>query len=201
MEFQIVSAYENGWAWDIVDGERLVVRGSNQGSREIVVELLAQLRTPKQPDLKIKVEKAFIKGKTPEPVYNVRVYFKDDTSREIGTGMPQSKAACEADVAVLKSGALTSPEDHPKKPAKGKAAKATKASGADVATSTKQLVSRIADKSGIPKVDVQVVFDVLTRELGATLAAGEKLTLTGVGVFAMNDGAVTFKAASTLLPD
>jgi DNA-binding protein HU-beta len=45
------------------------------------------------------------------------------------------------------------------------------------------LINKISDKTGIPKVDVLVTLETMFREIKASLAAGENLYIRGFGSF------------------
>ncbi|MBS1495943.1 MAG: integration host factor subunit beta [Bacteroidetes bacterium] len=45
------------------------------------------------------------------------------------------------------------------------------------------LISKISDKTGIPKVDVLVTLETMFKEIKATLADGENLYIRGFGSF------------------
>lgn len=45
------------------------------------------------------------------------------------------------------------------------------------------LISKISDKTGIPKVDVLVTLETMFREIKGTLASGENLYIRGFGSF------------------
>jgi DNA-binding protein HU-beta len=45
------------------------------------------------------------------------------------------------------------------------------------------LINKISDKTGIPKVDVLVTLETMFKEVKATLAAGENLYVRGFGSF------------------
>ena len=45
------------------------------------------------------------------------------------------------------------------------------------------LINKIADKTGIPKVDVLVTLETMFKEIKASLAAGENLYVRGFGSF------------------
>ncbi len=45
------------------------------------------------------------------------------------------------------------------------------------------LISKISDKTGIPKVDVLVTLETMFKEIKSTLASGENLYIRGFGSF------------------
>lgn len=45
------------------------------------------------------------------------------------------------------------------------------------------LISKISDKTGIPKVDVLVTLETMFKEIKSTLSAGENLYIRGFGSF------------------
>ena len=45
------------------------------------------------------------------------------------------------------------------------------------------LINKISDKTGIPKVDVLVTLETMFREIKASLASGENLYIRGFGSF------------------
>lgn len=45
------------------------------------------------------------------------------------------------------------------------------------------LISRISDKTGIPKVDVLVTLETMFKEIKSTLSGGENLYIRGFGSF------------------
>lgn len=49
-----------------------------------------------------------------------------------------------------------------------------------------QLVQQIAQHSGVSKLDAQKTIDAFIRVASQTLAAGDKLTLTGLGTFSVS---------------
>jgi len=96
-----------------------------------------------------------------------------------------TRAACEAAVARLQSARFNP------------AHRETKTmSDRPLATNKKQLIDLIADRTGIPPVDVGVVFQELIKSIAHALANDHKVTLSELGSFSRVDGKPTFKPSS-----
>ncbi len=68
-----------------------------------------------------------------------------------------------------------------------------------VVKNRKEMIALIADKTGIPAVDVGLVIDYVGKELAVSLRAGVDVNLGELGVFKSSDGTPTFKASKVFM--
>ncbi len=50
-----------------------------------------------------------------------------------------------------------------------------------------ELVAKVSESTGIKKVDLQKALDVLINTIIATIKTGEKVNITGLGIFKVKD--------------
>ena len=68
-----------------------------------------------------------------------------------------------------------------------------------VVKNRKEMIALIADKTGIPEVDVGLVIDYVGKELAVSLRAGVDVNLGELGTFKSADGTPTFKASKAFM--
>lgn len=199
MRFEVVSAGEHGFAFDVHEGDTTLVRSRNFGSRDGVLKVYEKLKQPKQPELVFRQAKSHRKGKGETGVdFIFHLCLASDPEEDIAYSTPfGTLAESKAALARLRAADFTLEGDLMDKPTKKKSASAAKSAERSDATNKKQLVKNIADRSGIPPTDVAVVLTCLAQEIASTLTGEGKVSLPELGTFTSVDGKPSFKPSST----
>lgn len=220
MELNVYSAGEYGYTIAVQDGEDELIHERGTMSARACHEVFARMKQPGMPAIEFVREASRSKlddrrqhaftcrcqVDTSVIEFGFSGYFATDAellgiidrlrstrSKWKSVGLPEQK---EQVITTKKTSAK--PTTAKTTAARTTAAKKTaaKTTAEAVSVGRKELIKTIADRTGIPPVDVGLVIDGIIKETVAALRANGRVVLRELGTFSQDGGAATFTPSS-----